>query len=56
MKTETAKPHNEPTWIVCFSPSGCIIYNNNYYDLDYCGVRPFLIFNSSIFGSSEAEQ
>lgn len=47
---ESAKPHSDPTWIVCVSPSGLIFY---YYGL--CGVRPFLIFNSSIFGSSEAE-
>lgn len=48
---ESAKPHDEPKWITCVSPSGCI--NFNVYDY-YCnGVRPFLIFNSSIFESSE---
>ena len=50
---ESAKPHDNPNWIVCVSPSGC--FNND----DYCsvrGVRPFLIFNSSIFGSFEEEQ
>ena len=47
---ESAKPHYDPTWVVCVSPSGCV--DNYYYDIDY-GVRPFLIFNSSIFESSE---
>ncbi len=31
-------------------PSGCIVYFNCYYDL---GVRPFCIFDSSIFESGE---
>ena len=48
---ESAKPHYDHTWILCVSPSGCIFIVNYYYD-DF-GVRPFLIFNSSIFGSSE---
>ena len=50
---ESAQPHYNPSWIVCVSPSGYII--NDYFNLDY-GVRPFLIFNSSIFGSSGEEQ
>ena len=50
---ESAQPHYDPTWIVCVSPFGGIdIY---LYDIDF-GVRPFLIFDSSIFGSSEEEQ
>lgn len=47
---ESAKPHDSPWWILCVSPSG-------YFGLDSYfrgyGVRPFLIFNSSIFESSE---
>lgn len=51
---ESAKPHDDPYWILCVSPSGCIF---NYYFNRYCsgyGVRPFCIFESSIFGSFEA--
>ena len=47
---ESAKPHDDPDWTVCVAPSGCI--GNGVYDIDY-GVRPFLIFNSSIFESYE---
>ena len=47
---ETAKPHYDPRWIVCVSPSGGISHGHCYGD---DGVRPFLIFRSSIFGSSE---
>lgn len=47
---DSAPPHSDPTWILCVAPSGRIIG-------DYCGdvdgVRPFLIFKSSIFESSE---
>ena len=48
---ESAQPHDDPWWTVCVSPAGyvsgvlCNIVNN--------GVRPFFIFHSSIFGSSE---
>lgn len=48
---DSAKPHINADWILCVSPSGRIYYVSCYYN-DY-GVRPFLIFNSSIFGSSE---
>ena len=49
---ESAKPHSDPDWTLCVSPSGCI----NYDDCNYGGggVRPFCIFESSIFESSEA--
>lgn len=47
---ESAQPHSAPTWIVCVAPSGGI---DGCYCHNDCGVRPFLIFNSSIFGSSE---
>lgn len=48
---ESAQPHCDPDWTLCVSPSG-------FFDYFYCssfagGVRPFLIFHSSIFGSSE---
>lgn len=48
---ESAQPHCDPDWILCVSPSGyfiCSDYNFNEY-----GVRPFYIFKSSIFESSE---
>lgn len=48
---ESAEPHYDPTWVLCFSPSGSI-YGSHYYHGS--GVRPFLILKSSIFGSSEA--
>lgn len=48
---ESAHPHYDPVWVTCVSPSGNIRYN--VCNFDNCGVRPFLIFNSSIFGSSE---
>lgn len=48
---ESAKPHDEPKWIVCVSPSGRISYFN-YYDFDR-GVRPLLNFVSSISVSCE---
>ncbi len=50
---ESAQPHYNPSWIVCVSPSGLI---GDYFYYDVRGVRPFLIFKSSIFGSSEEEQ
>lgn len=47
---ESAQPHDDPYWILCVSPSGYIYYD--YYGYGY-GVRPILIFKSSIFESSE---
>ena len=49
---ESAQPHYDPWYTLCVSPSGCIY--GIYYLSDNCGVRPFCIFESSIFGSSEA--
>lgn len=46
---DSAKPHDDPDWVLCVAPSGRLDF---YYYFDY-GVRPFLIFESSIFGSSE---
>lgn len=46
---QIAAPHGSTRWILCVSPSGFILS-------DYCsfdnGVRPFLLFNASIFESS----
>ena len=47
---DSAKPHYDPIWALCVSPSGNISFGN--YGIGD-GVRPFLIFESSIFGSSE---
>ena len=45
---DSARPNDDPHWILCVSPSGCICGNR-------CGggsgVRPFCIFKSSIFES-----
>lgn len=49
---ESAKPHDNPRWIVCVAPSGFICHD--YFRIDD-GVRPFLLFESSIFASSAAE-
>jgi len=48
---ESVKPHDNPTWIVCVAPSGYVI-GGSYYGYGY-GVRPFLLFDSSIFESRE---
>lgn len=41
--------HGNDTWVKCVAPSG-IIYDD-YYNCDGCAVRPFCIFDSSIFVS-----
>lgn len=46
---ESAMPHCDPEWILCVSPSG-FIYCNRF---NVFGVRPFCIFDSSIFESCE---
>lgn len=48
---ESAQPHSDPSWVVCVSPSGRICCGG--YCSGVIGVRPFLLFKSSIFGSSE---
>lgn len=48
---DSATSHGNPYWVLCVSPSGCF-YDDCHYGRDR-GVRPFLIFNSSIFESSE---
>ena len=44
---ESAQPHDDPYWTLCVSPSGFI--NGSLYYSDRNGVRPFCIFESSIF-------
>ena len=46
----TTSAHYNDNWILCVAPAGII--NDNLYGLN-CGVRPFLIFNSSISVSCE---
>lgn len=41
--------HGNNRWILCVVPSGRLDFH--YYDVGVRGVRPFLIFNSSIFVS-----
>lgn len=48
---ESAQPHSDPWWILCVSPPGVI--SNDYYNNNGGGVRPFCIFDSSIFESCE---
>lgn len=48
---DSAKPHGNPVWALCVSPSGNVY--NDYFSNDNIGVRPFYIFKSSIFESSE---
>ena len=52
---ESAQPHCDPNWIVCVSPSGCV-GGGLCGGGGVVGVRPFLIFHTSIFESSEAER
>ena len=46
---ESARPHDAPEWTLCVSPLGRISYRSSY--CNRIGVRPFLIFESSIFVS-----
>ena len=48
---ESAQPHSDPDWVVCVAPSGYVYFD--FCNRDFNGVRPFLIFKSSIFGSGE---
>ena len=48
---DSAKPHDDPWYVLCVSPFGRL-YFGDYY-IDDVGVRPFLYFNSSIFGPCE---
>lgn len=51
---ESAKPHDDPNWVVCVSPRGDIYYRDSFYN--YYGVRPFLIFESTLFVSDGTEE
>lgn len=46
---ESARPHDAPDYVLCVSPSG--YFGSSFYYVDF-GVRPFCIFESSIFESS----
>lgn len=48
---DSAEPHYDPVWITCVSPRGGI--NRDDCNCGSYGVRPFLNFVSSIFGSCE---
>ena len=50
---DSAKPHCDPVWQLCVTPSGRVDFGNYYYDN---GVRPVLLFDASIFESSGAEE
>ena len=49
---ESCQPHDDPYWTLCVAPSGCFDISDCYYG-SY-GVRPFLIFKSTIFESLES--
>jgi len=49
---ESAQPHYDPSWVVCVSPRGDV--DISLFSIVDFGVRPFLIFKSTIFESSEA--
>lgn len=51
---ESAKPHDDPNWVVCVSPRGGIFYRDSGFDNG--GVRPFLIFESTLFVSDGTEE
>lgn len=48
---DSAKPHDDPWYVLCVSPSGRL-YGDGY-GYGGRGVRPFLYFDSSIFGPCE---
>lgn len=48
---ESARPHDEPNWVVCVAPSGCIGNYDGYFGYGGSGVRPLLLLKSSIFVS-----
>lgn len=48
---ESAQPNDSPNWVLCVAPSGVI--GGNHFRHGGRGVRPFCIFESSIFESSE---
>lgn len=50
---ESSYAHGSSNWILCVSPVGRVDYDYHY--INNFGVRPFLIFKSSIFESFENE-
>ena len=46
---DSAKPHDDPDWVLCVSPSGSV--GSGDCRGDGLGVRPVLFFKSSIFES-----
>ena len=51
---DSTETHQNDRWTLCVAPSGYFHYG--FYGYDCGGVRPFLIFKSSIFGSLESGQ
>ena len=51
---DSAQPHANPYLVVCVSPLGRIVFRN--CNCNYCGVRPFLIFESTLFVSDGTEE
>lgn len=47
---DSTQPHYDPIWTLCVSPAGD--FSSDFCNFDF-GVRPILIFKSSIFGSLE---
>lgn len=47
---DSCKPHDDPFWTLCVAPSGDVL--SDIYGFSF-GVRPFLLFNASIFESLE---
>lgn len=48
---DSTKPHADPLWVLCVSPSGFL--DATGCDYGSGGVRPFLLVVSSIFGAGE---
>ena len=48
---DSTPAHENDWWVLCVSPSGGLI--DYFCDDDYGGVRPFLLFVSSIFDAGE---
>lgn len=46
---DSAQPNDDPDYVLCVSPSGCLDYD--HFNYNGYGVRPFCILNSSIFES-----
>lgn len=51
---DSAQPHANPYLVACVSPRGNFGYCDSLYS--NCGVRPFLIFESTLFVSDGTEE